>query len=144
VTATVEHVPVDLLEAIGRSFSFIVLVAQMIISLFNPATAGAILGQSSSIVGISVEASAAASMGFLPFITLAAALSISIGLMNLLPLPPLDGGKIVLETIQRLTRRLIPMRVINSVSLFALVLLGMVFIFVTWQDIQRYILAGFM
>jgi regulator of sigma E protease len=142
VTATVEAVPVGFVDALARSLSFILMVAVAIIGLFNPATFTDVVGQSSSVVGISVEAASAAEAGFLPFIVLAAALSISIGLMNLLPLPPLDGGKIVLETIQRIVGRPIPMRVINSISMAALVLLGLLFITVTWQDIQRYFLDG--
>ena len=134
--------PVGFLEALKRSFELIWLVAVGIAGLFNPATFGDVINQSSSVVGISVEASNAASAGFLPFIFLAAALSVSIGLMNLLPLPPLDGGKILLESIQRITRRQIPIRVINSVSMLVLMLFGMLFLTVTVQDIQRYFLGG--
>ena len=142
VSPTVEDVPVGLLEAFNRSIGFIWMVAVAIVGLFNPATFGDVISQSSSVVGISVEASHAASAGFWPFIVLAAALSISIGLMNLLPLPPLDGGKILLESIQRVIRRPIPMRVINSISMVVLVLFGVLFLTVTWQDIQRYIVGG--
>jgi regulator of sigma E protease len=62
--------------------------------------------------------------------------------MNLLPFPPLDGGKIVLETIERVTRRSIPVRAVNTVSIMALALLIMLFFFVTGQDVQRYIIGS--
>ena len=142
VSPTVVRTPVGLTEALARSFGFIGIVAVTIISLLNPATFGQVISQSSSVVGISVEAANAAEAGFLPFIALAAALSISIGLMNVLPIPPLDGGKIVLETIQRIIGRPIPSKIINNISVAALVLLGLLFVVVTWQDIQRYFIAG--
>ena len=140
VTIAVEEVPVAFGDAFTRSIGFIGEVAVGIMGLFNPATFGEVLQSSSSVVGISVEASNAASAGFWPFIVLAAALSISIGLMNLLPFPPLDGGKILVETIQRVTKRKIPMRVVNSITVFVLVLFSILFVVLTWQDIRNYIM----
>jgi regulator of sigma E protease len=142
VTTRVVSVPISPLDALGASFGFIAMVAAMIVQLFNPATFGDVVSQSSSVIGVSFEAQRAAAAGFLPFIVLCAALSISIGLMNLLPIPPLDGGKIVVETIERITRRVIPVRVVNGISVVAMALLVMLFLFVTNQDINRYILGG--
>jgi regulator of sigma E protease len=101
-----------------------------------------VVSQSASVIGIAFEARNAADAGFLPFIVLTAALSISIGLMNILPLPPLDGGRIVVETIERIAHRKIPTRVVSSITLAGFTLLIMLFLFVTGQDIERYILGG--
>jgi regulator of sigma E protease len=142
VTTHLEQAPVFLFDALGTSVGYIGMVAGAIVQLFNPATFGDVVSQSASVVGVSFIARDAAEAGFLPFIYIAAALSISIGLMNLLPLPPLDGGKIVVETIERITRRSIPVRAVNTVSVMALALLVMLFVFVTGQDVQRYIIGG--
>jgi regulator of sigma E protease len=142
VVSSIERRPVYFGEALTTSLSFIGIVANAIVQLFNPATFSDVVSQSSSVIGVSFEAKNAAESGFFPFIVLSAALSISIGLMNLIPLPPLDGGRIVVEVIERITRRTIPARVINSVSITAMVLLVMLFLFVTNQDIQRYIIGG--
>jgi regulator of sigma E protease len=142
VMPTSEKIPISLGEALGTSVGFIGMVAGAIVQLFNPATFGDVVSQSASVVGVSFEAKNAAENGFLPFIVLSAALSISIGLMNLLPVPPLDGGKIVVETIERVTRRVIPARVINGITLVALTLLVVLLVFLTNQDIQRYIIGG--
>jgi regulator of sigma E protease len=142
ITTTVERVAVPFGEALTTSLGYIGVVATAITQLFNPATFGDVVSQSTSVIGVSFEAKNYAEAGFLPFIVLAAALSISIGLMNLLPFPPLDGGKIVLETIERVTRRTMPVRVVNGVTVVALALLVMLFIFVTNQDIQNYIIDG--
>jgi len=134
--------PIYFPEAFSTSVGSIGLVAEAIIKLFNPSTFNEVINQSSSVIGISVEAKNYAEAGFLPFIFLAAALSISIGLMNLLPFPPLDGGKIIVETIERITRRRIPASVMSGVTVVALALLIMLFIYVTNLDIQRYILGN--
>lgn len=142
VSPTGEKVSIPFGEAFTTSIGFIGLVAEAIIQLFNPATFGDVVSQSSSVIGVSFLAKDAADAGFLPFIVLTAALSISIGLMNLLPFPPLDGGRIVVETIERITRKSIPLRAINTVTLIAIALLIALFIYVTGQDIQRYILGS--
>ncbi|MCL1846792.1 MAG: M50 family metallopeptidase [Coriobacteriia bacterium] len=142
VTTSLEKRPVPFSEAFTTSVGFIGLVTQAILKLFNPATFNEVISESTSIVGISFEARNFAAEGFLPFIYLAAALSISIGLMNLLPFPPLDGGKIIVETIERVTRRKIPSSVMSGISVTALALLVLLFLYVTNQDIHRYILGG--
>ncbi|HBT96061.1 MAG TPA: hypothetical protein DEB24_08355 [Coriobacteriia bacterium] len=90
-------------------------------------------------MGVSFIAKDAAESGFVPFIVIAASLSISIGLMNLLPFPPLDGGRIVVETIERITRRRIPIRVVNTITIAAFGLLILLFLVVTVQDIRNFI-----
>jgi regulator of sigma E protease len=142
VSPASERQDVGFVQAFSTSVGFIGMVAVAIAQLFNPATFGDVVSQSTSVVGVAFEAENAASNGFLPFVVLAAALSISIGLMNLLPLPPLDGGKIVVETIERIVRRRIPIKIVNGISVAALALLIMLFLFVTNQDIQNYIIGG--
>ena len=137
-----EAAPISFFEALSISVGFIGIVAEAILMLFNPSTFTEVVSQSSSVVGISFEARNFAAAGFMPFIYLAAALSISIGMMNLLPFPPLDGGKIIVETIERVTRRKIPVRIMNGITVAALTLLVMLFIYVTNQDIHRYIIGG--
>jgi regulator of sigma E protease len=142
VSPAIEQQPVSFIDAFSTSVGFISVVAGAIVQLFNPATFGDVVSQSSSVIGVSFIAKDAAESGFLPFIMMAAALSISIGLMNLLPFPPLDGGKIVVETIERIARRRIPARVISGITVVAMGLLIMLFFYVTNQDIQNYIIGG--
>lgn len=50
--------------------------------------------------------------GFLPFISFLAFLSISIGIINLFPIPGLDGGHLFIQTIEAISRRSIPENVV--------------------------------
>ncbi len=129
-------------EALVTSWQYFVLTVQAYINLFNPATAGEVISQSTSIVGIAVISERAASVGVTPLLYIIAVVSLSLGIVNLLPLPPLDGGKIVVEIIQRITRKDIPVRVINGISVAVIVLLMLLFVVLLRQDIVNFVLGG--
>ena len=82
-------------------------------------------------------ASEAASSGVWYFLNIAAALSMSLGFMNLLPIPPLDGGKILVELIQLALRRELSLKVQNAISYVGLAFFLFVFVFVLRNDILR-------
>ena len=142
VAPRIVHESIDFFTAAQFSLRYISVAFLGILQLFNPTTFADTIDNATSVVGISVMASSAASVGPLPFIMLAALLSVSIGLMNLLPIPPLDGGKIVVETIERISRRRLPISVVNSVSLVGFGALILLFIVATYGDINLYFLGG--
>ena len=110
--------------------------------LFVPSTTAEVVSQSSSVVGISVMASQAASTGATDFLFLMAGISLSLGLMNLIPIPPLDGGKLLIELVQLVSRRRVPMKVQNGLSYVGLALALLLFVVVLRQDIMRFVLGG--
>lgn len=67
-----------------------------------------------------------------------AALSINLGIVNLLPIPALDGGKLLLNIIEAVIRRPIPEKFEAVVTLIGFGLLLLLMILVTFNDIQRY------
>ncbi|GHD08984.1 RIP metalloprotease RseP [Tianweitania populi] len=77
----------------------------------------------------------AAKLGFQWLIQLAALLSVGIGILNLLPIPPLDGGHLVFYAVEAVQRRPVSERVMEAVyrvGIFA-VLCFMGFVF--WNDL---------
>ena len=98
------------------------------------------LENTTSIVGISVMSAQAAAQGPTTFLMLAALISFSLGLMNLLPIPPLDGGKLIIEIIQAVTRREVPLNVQSAISYVGVALFLALFVFVLRNDIIRFIL----
>jgi regulator of sigma E protease len=64
-------------------------------------------------IGIAKTSGAAASMGVETFIWFIAALSTAVGLMNLFPVPVLDGGHLVFHAWEAITRRPPPERVVQ-------------------------------
>jgi Zn-dependent protease len=80
-------------------------------------------------VGISGAIGDAAKKGSLNLLYLVAMISINLGVMNLLPIPALDGGRIIFILVEMISHRRLPKKIedtINAVGLF--VLLGLSFV----------------
>ena len=119
VYASTQVVHLDPITSARLSFSYVQQTAEGVMRLLQPQHTMEILDQSSSIVGISVMSSQAAAAGPATFLTFAALISFSLGFMNLLPIPPLDGGKLVIEIIQKVAGRELPLKVQTIVSYVA-------------------------
>ena len=89
----------------------------------------------SGIVGIGEVASK--SSGILNFFYLMAMISMAVGVANILPFPPLDGGKIVIVLIEAITRKKVSEKVELTISYIGLGLLLALTFFVTVKDIIR-------
>jgi regulator of sigma E protease len=86
-------------------------------------------------VKIAKMAGQAAEQGIDWVITLAAFLSIGIGIMNLLPIPPLDGGHLALYGVEAVVRRPLPSRATEWLYKIGFMLVLMFFAFVFYNDI---------
>lgn len=93
----------------------------------------------SSVVGIFGMVQQIIVGGFLPLLAFTALLSTNIGVMNLLPLPVLDGGKIVFLGYEAITRKKPNKKFENALNMIFMVLLLLLFIYVTFNDISRLI-----
>ena len=62
-------------------------------------------------------------------------ISINLGIFNLLPLPALDGGHILLILIEMVTRRKVPPKVAGLIDFVGLSLLLLLMVAVTFKDI---------
>lgn len=76
---------------------------------------------------------------FWMYFQLAAVLSVGIGFFNLLPLPVLDGGAVMMTLPEALTGKTIPEKAQNAGLTFGLVSLVVFAVLITWQDIGRLI-----
>ena len=100
-------------EAILESFSYIGLTFQAILQFFNPETfAARRSSQSSSIIGASYMAADAARTSALNYAAIVALLSLSLGVINIFPIPPLDGGKVAVEIVERFRGRPLSRRIV--------------------------------
>ena len=77
--------------------------------------------------------------GLYSFIYLIAFISISLGIVNLLPIPVLDGGQALILTVERVIGRQIPPRIIDFVYRLGIIFLAFIFVFVFFNDIFRII-----
>lgn len=142
ISPSAENKRYSVVESIGLSWDYLVLTVQSYASLFNPSTAADTLSQSTSVVGIAVMSEQAASAGIATLLYFVAVISLSLGIVNLVPMPPLDGGKIVVEIIQRIIGREISVKVINAITITVIALLLLLFVYMLQQDIGRFVLGG--
>ena len=75
--------------------------------------------------------------GFADFIYILAVISISLGFTNLLPFPPLDGGKIVILLIEAIRRKPLKEKTEINIQMIGFALLIGLSIYVTYNDILR-------
>ncbi|EFO54208.1 zinc metalloprotease yluc [Streptococcus infantis SK1302] len=66
-----------------------------------------------------------------------AMISINIGIFNLIPIPALDGGKIVLNILEAIRRKPLKQEIETYVTLVGVVIMVVLMIAVTWNDIMR-------
>ena len=92
-------------------------------------------------VGIAIMAGDYARQGFWALITFLAVINLSLGLLNLLPLPALDGGRLVFIIAEMIFGRKFPEKWENRIHLVGFVMLMALMAFVTWHDIMKW-LAG--
>jgi regulator of sigma E protease len=137
-----EHQRLPVIAAVQTSFSYIGLTFVAIADFFNPARFSASVGNARSIVGISYEVARAAQAGPFEYAWLVAVLSLSLGVMNILPIPPLDGGKVIVELIEALVRRPIPRRISYALSGIGALLLFSLIFYLMYADVMRYVVQG--
>lgn len=89
----------------------------------------------SGIVGIGEMVSK--SNSFLEFINLLAIISLAVGIANILPFPPLDGGKILIAIIETIVRKKLPEKAEVIISYVGFAILIGITLIVTYRDIIR-------
>lgn len=89
-------------------------------------------------VGIIQMIGETAQVGLIYLINFTALISINLGLLNLLPIPALDGSKLIFIGIEALRGRPIDARKENFVHLIGFALLMLLMLFVTYRDIVRF------
>ncbi|SCW54688.1 regulator of sigma E protease [Streptococcus equinus] len=81
--------------------------------------------------------SQAASYGLTSVVNLLALLSINLGIVNLIPIPALDGGKILMNLIEIVRRKPLKQETETYITLIGVVIMIILMIAVTWNDIMR-------
>jgi regulator of sigma E protease len=100
-------------------------------------TLSADLSQVSGPVGIAGAVGAASAQGLASLVTLAAIISINLALINLLPIPALDGGRLLFVIIESIIRRPIRPSIANAVNTVGFALLVLLMIVVTLHDVYK-------
>lgn len=112
--------------------------AKAIVSLISQAIVGkADLGAVTGPVGIVGMVGDMRDLGLAYLITFTALLSINLSIINLLPFPALDGGRLLFVGIESIIRRPIPARWFNGINAAGFALLIFLMILITIQDVRN-------
>ena len=110
--------------ALTYSFSKSVLIVRMCWeSIIDLITGRYSLSAVSGPVGISSAIGTAASKGTAPFLYMFGLISINLGVMNLMPIPALDGGRLLATGIEMITRKRLPAKIENAINVTGLIIL---------------------
>jgi len=107
----------------------------MIASLF---TDGKLAAEVSGPVGVAVITGQIVKMVWLQVLQFTAVLSINLGIINILPFPALDGGRLLFVLAEAVTRKKLSEKVENIIHNSGFLLLIVLLIVVTFRDINRY------
>ena len=142
IAPTVRNVRMAPTRALVESIRWTGMVFVAVYHLFNPATFATSIQGARSVVGISVEVEKAARSGALDYAWLVALLSLSLGVMNIVPIPPLDGGKIALEVVEGIAGRPVHRGVYLAISAMGAVLLFSLIGYLMYADVVRLVQGG--
>ncbi len=123
-------------EGTKNAFNMILQTFEM---LFVTKEAG--VSDLSGPVGIFQMTSQAATLGLTTYIAFIAFLSVNIGVLNLLPFPALDGGRIIFVLIEAIIRRPVSRKVEGMIHTVGLFLFFGLFVYVTFNDVIRLIFS---
>lgn len=89
-------------------------------------------------VGIAVMTGRVASQGVVPLLQFAAVLSINLAVINILPIPALDGGRVIFLLIEKIRRRSMSRALEAAIHNIAFLILISLTILITVRDVSRY------
>jgi regulator of sigma E protease len=120
--------------SVEKNVEWTKLIVQTLVGLFTRETS---VKQLMGPVAIADLSGSAAEAGWIPLFTLMAMISLNLGLLNLMPIPVLDGGHIFILALEGLARRDFSMRVKEKMLLAGFVLLLMLMVTVIYNDLMR-------
>jgi regulator of sigma E protease len=88
-------------------------------------------------VGIALYAGKAAAAGFLNLLYFTGMLSLSLGIMNLIPFPALDGGQLFMLLVEAVRRRPLSLKTYQVINLAGMTVFLVLTVLVTYRDVAR-------
>lgn len=121
-------------EAFERTRDTAALIITVVAQLFTGKVA---LREMSGVIGISHEAGQAAKRGPVDLVLLMASISLNLGILNLLPIPILDGGHLLMLSVEGILRRDLSLAVKERFVQVGMVFLLVVFAIVMYNDVLK-------
>jgi regulator of sigma E protease len=137
-----KHVTYGFFEAIALSFKYVYFILKSTIATIFGIFAGRGTEGLVSLPGIVNYLGVALRSSLQSVLQLGVAISIGLAIANLLPLPALDGGRLVFIAIEKIFRKPVPRKVEGVIHFAGFVALMAVFLLIMYRDISRWIFGG--
>lgn len=138
VSSVIKHGPVDALtSAVSETYKITVSTLEAIGQIFTGTRSAKELG---GIIRIGAIAGDMAQTGFISLVTFMALLSINLGLINLFPVPMLDGGHLVFYSIEAIRGKAISEHIQEYAYRLGLAILVGIMVFANLNDIMQLVL----
>ena len=126
-----------MLESIGMAVNHTYTIGASMLTGIGQMITGKIAADVSGPIGVAQMAGEMAEKGWKELLVFTAFLSINLGLINLLPVPVLDGGHMVTLAIEGIRGKPLNKNSLQYVQMIGFALLMMLFVFATFKDINR-------
>lgn len=124
-------------ESVSRGASFTRSLSRNLLLTLGRMVTGKVKPDVAGPIGIAQAVGQTAKLGFINVLYLAALLNVNLGLLNLLPIPVLDGGWIVLLLIEAVRRKPLSVEQEAFARMIGMAILGFLIVFATFSDIAR-------
>lgn len=130
-------VKINILNCFYYSINYMGTLLRLLISSLGMLIKPSGIKQLSGPVGIYQTVEQTSELGLFYYFQLVAYLSMNVGIMNALPLPIFDGGRVVLTFIEAIIRKPINKKIESLIMSLSMAILILLFILVTYNDIFR-------
>ncbi|MEK7163140.1 MAG: site-2 protease family protein [Patescibacteria group bacterium] len=113
------------------------IVVGIYMLIYNAAIGQGDISQISGPIGIARLVGDAGRLGFVYLLSFTAFISLNLAVLNLIPFPALDGGRILFVGIEAIRRKMISPRVANTVNAVGFGILILFMLFVTYRDVVK-------
>ncbi|CAM2749779.1 M50 family metallopeptidase [Erysipelothrix tonsillarum] len=134
-----EHRDLNFFQAIGAGFNFVGFLIQQLGFVLNRLVHGVGFNSVGGPIGIYQATSKISTDGWFFFLNLVGQLSVSLAVINLVPIPVMDGGRALLTLIEMIIRRPIPEKIENGIMAIGVAMIMALFVFVMFNDIRKLI-----
>ncbi|WP_405381417.1 RIP metalloprotease RseP [Phascolarctobacterium sp.] len=137
ISPKVEHRNMGFFESVGESISYTKYIITAMVDGLAKIITGKAPAEVSGPIGVAQMAGQVAEKGLLPLMNFVAFLSINLGVINLLPLPALDGGHVVLLFLEVLRGKPLGSKAMYNIQMVGVGLIIALTLFSTFKDITR-------
>lgn len=138
ISPKTQHKELGMVESFLESFTYEkYIITSMLTGLYQLVTGSGGNADLSGPIGVAKMAGEVAQVGIIPLLNFTAFLSINLGIINLLPLPALDGGHFILLILEAIRRKPLGAKAMQNIQIIGVCMILALTLFSTFKDLTR-------